>query len=410
MLIKKMHWFVGMAIVLAMMTACGQMSMGVVTVTPAENEVIVEPVEETQEATPEPEITMEPVEEDTPEEEAHAIPTIAYIGMDGNLFVLEAGADMPHQLTSDFSQMGGEGNSVEYSWPALSSDGMYLAFRKDLGVPFEGGYDVTSALWVVNLDTGEMREIFSGTPAGFAWKPGTHLLAHGIGVAFDYFMNRGQPDAAFANGLRGIDVDTGESMDLVLPERGFALYGPKWSSDGRFLAFAEVIGMEGSGNFAYYDFVSQQYYSWEEPVGEASWSPNGGLLTYARHTYAASGEERIYLRPRDGVEQTIGPDYEGPAYATAPVFSPSGDRIAYLAYLEGPETNAATVMVLDIASGEFESVGSFEGSWQLAWVADGSHLILQGGPYESSKIYAINLADGSQTVLAEGRWPTVAGQ
>ena len=108
---------------------------------------------------------------------------------------------------------------------------------------------------------------------------------------------------------------------------------PSWSPDGRFLAFEEMLIMEGSGLFAYYDFAGGEYVAWEEAVGPVSWSADGGLLAYSRQTYAATGEERLYLRPRLGSEQLLGPDYDGPAYATQPVFSPAGDQIAYLAMI-----------------------------------------------------------------------------
>ena len=150
--------------------------------------------------------------------------------------------------------------------------------------------------------------------------------------------------------------------------------------------------------------------AWDEAVGRASWSPDGSLLTYARHTYGATGEERLYLRPRLGGEQLLGPDYEGPAYATQPVFSPDGNQIAYLAFLEGPMTQMATIMVLDLAGGEPRPLGEFEGVWELAWTSDGSHVVFSFGPWSSRQIIALNIADGGQIPLAAGSQPALAGR
>ena len=125
--------------------------------------------------------------------------------------------------------------------------------------------------------------------------------------------------------------------------------------DGRFLAFSESVSME-TGMFAYYDLEKQEYVAWDESLGRASWSPDGNLLTYDRTYYVYTGEERLYLRPRQGGEQLIGPDYEGPAFASQPVFSPAGDQIAYIAKLDGPMTDMATIMVLDLAGGEPKSL------------------------------------------------------
>jgi dipeptidyl aminopeptidase/acylaminoacyl peptidase len=162
--------------------------------------------------------------------------------------------------------------------------------------------------------------------------------------------------------------------------------------------------------FAYYDLEIEEYFAWDERLGSPSWSPNGGLLAYDRITYVPTGDERLYVRPRQGSEQLLGPDYEGPAYASQPVFSPAGDKIAYLAHLEGPETFFASIMVLDQAGGESKSLGQFEDVWELAWVPDSSHLVFSFGPYPSRQIIALNISDGSQTVLANGSQPALAGQ
>jgi Tol biopolymer transport system component len=225
-----------------------------------------------------------------------------------------------------------------------------------------------------------------------------------------YFLTRGQPDSTLATGIQTIDLDSGEILELVPPERGYTLSRPSWSPDGRFLAVEEVFNMEGSGYFAYYDLEGKEYVAWDEPVGSVSWSPDGSLVTYARHTYAASGDERLYLRPRQGSEQLLGPDYDGPAYATHPVFSPDGDQIAYIAYLEGPMTQTATLMLLDLSGGEPKTLGQFQDAWELVWAPDGSQIIFSYGPYEARQIMALNISDGSQTLLATGSQPALADQ
>ena len=105
----------------------------------------------------------------------------------------------------------------------------------------------------------------------------------------------------------------------------------------------------------------------------------------------------------------IGPAYDGPAYATNPVFSPDGNQIAYLAYLEGPETDTATVMVLDLASDQARPLGQFAGVWELDWTPDGGQLVFSIGPWESPQIIAVKVADGSQMMLVEGSQPALAG-
>jgi Tol biopolymer transport system component len=409
MLQNKFRWIIPLCVSLLAVMACGQISAGVITPTVANvpgetlTETMVEPAPLSS-----PTPTGEPTATAAAPEDS--IPAVAYLGADGNVWVREAGGETPRQVTFDANPIGDEDPAVVYEIPGLSPDGALLAYRREVGTPITEGYDFTYGLWVLDLASGEARQIMDGRPAGLAWKPGTHLLAYWMGVDTEYFLSRGEPDPALATGIQAIDLDSGETLELVAPERGYALARPNWSPDGRFLAFEEMLIMEGSGLFAYYDFAGGEYVAWEEAVGPVSWSADGGLLAYSRQTYAATGEERLYLRPRLGSEQLLGPDYDGPAYATQPVFSPAGDQIAYLAFLDGPETQNATIIILDLDGGEPRPLGQFEGLWQLAWVPDGSHLVFSFGPWESRQIVALNLADGSQTVLAAGDQPSLAAQ
>jgi Tol biopolymer transport system component len=153
---------------------------------------------------------------------------------------------------------------ISYYFPRISSDGRYIAARRDAGVPVSDGVQYEFGLYVYDTETLESRAVYEDVnliPAGFDWKPGTHLLAYGIGSDPNYFITRGQPDAALATGISAIDLDSGESSLLVGPEKGLTLILPTWSPDGRFLSFDELIYMEGRGPFAYYDFEAQQYVS-----------------------------------------------------------------------------------------------------------------------------------------------------
>jgi Tol biopolymer transport system component len=416
MIAKKFRWMIPLFVSLLVVMACGQISVGVVTPTAANlpGETPADrtggaPTQDASSPTLEPSPVPEgnPIATTVPE---GSFPTMAYVGGDGNLWLLEEGSQTPRQVTSDAISIGGDSPFVEYQSPRISSDGTLLAYRQDAGTPTEGGYDVTTGLWIRNLATGEQQQILDSYSAGYAWKPGTHQLAYGIAADTNYFINRGDPDPALANGIRAIDMDSGETREIVAPERGYTLSGPKWSPDGRFLAFEEVMNMEGSGLFAYYDFVGQGYYFWDEAVGNVSWSPDGSLLTYSRQVYTPVGDERLYVRPRDGSEQLLGPEYEGPAYATRPVFSPAGDQIAYLAFLGGPDAQVATVMVFEVTGGESNSLGQFEGVWELAWTPGGDQVVFDFGPWETRQMMVIDVADGSQTLLGDGREPSLAGQ
>jgi Tol biopolymer transport system component len=343
--------------------------------------------------------------------------TIAYVGPDGNIWALDSPDGAARQLTADADAGPMDGSApttpiISYYFPAISSDGSLVAFRRDLGTPAESSMDFTFGLWVYDLRSGETVQVVDRNPAGFAWKPGTHLLAYGTGVDEGYFPIRGgTPEADLATGLRGFDFDTRETVDLVQPERGLALYTPVWSPDGRFLAFNELTHYEGMGNFGYYDFEAQEYIGWDEPIGLHDWSPDAEQIAYDYLTYTATGTERIFIRPRQGGEEVqVSPDFENSGYAFHPVFSPQGNRIAYLANLEGPDSQNHTLFVQDLAGGEPRQLGNFESAFSLSWTPDGSHLVLSAGPWDSQEIVMVDVDAGTSAILAPGTQPAVSGQ
>jgi Tol biopolymer transport system component len=338
--------------------------------------------------------------------------TLAYIGADGNLWLADSAGGPPRQITSDAASQGAGGNVITYSFPKISSDGRYIAARRDDGVPVPEGLKYQFSLWVYDTETGESRLVYENSvsaPAGIDWKPDTHLLAYGVGAAPNYFFIRGgKPDAALTTGIYGADMDSAVSNLLVTPQNGYSLIQPVWSPDGRFLSFDELVYMEGKGPFAYYDFENQQYIPWNEPLGNYDWSPDGSQLVYDRLSYTPSGTERIFTRPRqDGAEVQISPDV-AQGYAFYPVYSPDGQKIAYLTNPGGPESFMNILVVQDLATGELRELGSYESVWYLEWSSDGKALVFSAGPYDSQIVYGYDLVNGVATELARGSQPTLA--
>ncbi len=262
---------------------------------------------------------------------------------------------------------------------------------------------------MTDLSTGESREVYNQTPAGFAWNPGTHLLVYGQGVSEAYFAIRGEVDKSLATGITAVNLDTGESRELVAPEGGYALSTPTWSPDGRFLSFDEVAYYEGRGNFAYYDFEAQEYVTLGKPLGLYDWSPDGEQIVYDNLTYTATGEERIYLRDTPGGRRA--PTLAGlraglhvlPGVLTAGrsggLFrQPGRDRRFDLSSVRAEPGRRASRPTW-ASSKSVQSPG---------WSPDGSALIFSAGPYDDQQVVAVNVAGGSAAVLAEGGDPDVS--
>jgi Tol biopolymer transport system component len=337
--------------------------------------------------------------------------TVAYVGADGNLWLADASGGPPRQVTSDAVFMDASGDVV-YTFPKISSDGRYIAARRDVGVPIAEGLKYTFGLWVYDTETGESHAVFDGSdtpPAGSAWKPGTHLLAYSMGVEPNYFIIRGgKPDPTLATGILAVDLDSGASSQLVAPENGYALIQPVWSPDGRFLSFDELVYMEGKGPFAYYDFDAQKYIAWDEPLGNYAWSPDGSQLMYDKLTYSANMTERIFTRPRlDGTETQVSPEPDQ-GFAYYPVYSPDGRQIAYLTNPGSLDSVQITLVVQDLSTGALHELGSYESPWDLEWSSDGRALVFSAGPHDSQQVYGYDLVSGTVTMLAQGSQPSLA--
>jgi Tol biopolymer transport system component len=287
-----------------------------------------------------------------------------------------------------------------------SSDGILLAFERQITEPVEGGINTSTEIWIFELDSGNLRTLSSDLRISTtAWRPGTHILAYTSWLDDNYFSARGQVDSTKAIGVWGIDADSGESLELVPPENGYSLSWIKWSPDGRYLLFHEVLYYEGAGAFAYYDLETGTYTATQEIIGSTDLSPNNQTLAYDSLTYVATGGEGIFLRPLEGGEpQQFSPDYEL-GYAFHPLFSPNGDEIAYLAEIGSLETGQYTVVIQALDGGEPLPLGTYESAFNLAWLPDASGLVLSAGPYENSQVLEVSVLDGTSRVLAEGRDP-----
>jgi len=104
--------------------------------------------------------------------------TVAYLGSGGNLWIGPLHGMGHRQVTTDGTALTGglaSDREVNYYMPRISSDGRYVAVRRDEGQTVVGGVEYTFSLMVYDLETGEAFQVFDQTPAGFDWKPGTHL-------------------------------------------------------------------------------------------------------------------------------------------------------------------------------------------------------------------------------------------
>jgi Tol biopolymer transport system component len=331
---------------------------------------------------------------------------IAFIGRDSNVWVMNRETGLSEQITFDAAphRMGSstEATIVEYWYPRWSSGGRFLAYRQDIGRPHSQGYNYFHQLIVQDMETGQASTVVYHPVIGFAWEPGTHRMAYAPPINESYWQSRGSPNMEAARGIWVYDADTGEQYELVPPERGYTLAMPKWSPDGRYLSFDEVLYMEGRGSFAYYDLTEGTYTSWEEVIGSYTWSAESKTLAYDKLPYLAERNERIWLRDLGDSEQAISPEYKG-GYAYNPAFSPDGKYLAYLADLDGIEGMNMTLILVDSRGGNPREIGAFQQVQNLTWAPRGEKLYFFAGHYQDEKVYEVDARDGSVKEIVEGK-------
>jgi len=391
-----------------MLAACGTLEVGVEadlspTLGPPDTQKPVTALPTNRPQAETPTLTFTPTP--TPEPE-NSSSWIVYTGKDDNIWLLDASTSENIQVTTDAVSMEAAQQSgataIRYCCALWSSDGQRLAFQRETGVPVQSGFDVTFDLMVYDIPSGLLKPLVSNEQiTGFAWQPGTSRVTYGKSIPFEYFMNP-DPSSGLAQGIWTVDSETGETHELVKPERGYTLGSPRWSQDGRFLSFEEVQGMEGRGLFAYYDFGNQKYISWDDIVGSYNWSPDGEQIAYDKIGYVPQGGERIWLQDRQkGGERAFSPQLD-PGYSFSPHFSPDGTRLAYLTKLNGPENEAVTVFVQVLPNGEAQELGTFVQASYLSWSPDGSTLLLTAGDYNNRQIMLLNPSTKETSTLAPG--------
>ncbi len=365
--------------------------------------------------------TEQPAKTDAPTDVPAPIATVgpeyqmlAYVARDGNIYLKDLLTSKDLALTDDatFSLPDPE-KIVEYHDLAWSSDGLLLAFQRLTAAVTDSGRDYQFNLWVFDILTGSINEVLADVQtAGFAWRPGTHQLTYALTVQEGYFTTRAEVNSASATGIFSIDVDAGsDPVEIVTPSGGFSLVSPQWSADGRILAFSEIFGMEGTGNFAYYDFDAGEYVRREQQVGNYDLMPDGSRLVFDTLTYIPGGMERIWIVNLDWTgAQRISPHY-GEGYAFGPKLSPDGQQVAYwkgigLPGEPSPDQNELFVQPV-VETNDPKSYGMIKSPYSMEWVADGKSLLLNVGDPEKRGIITIRLEDAFVDKLADGTYPAM---
>ena len=237
---------------------------------------------------------------------------IAYLGTDGNMYVVDQGGGHLKKLTEDAVIPDSQtAPFLYYQNPTWSPDGSQLAF---MGIKAEGGQTLSKVL-VANLDDESVNEIYkseSEHPVYLNWSPNNSNVS---------FISTNV---------------TGQNMILQsIPAKG--------------------------GERTILDTGSPYYWSW---------APDGHvMIVHAGGTAASAPEHLAFLNVASSTVTEQALDSTSAPFQ-APAWSPDGSYIA-LARVSNKENQ---IVITDAAGENPKKVGTFTSKTAFAWSSDSSHL------------------------------------
>jgi len=235
---------------------------------------------------------------------------IAYVGLDGNIYIVDQSGRSPDQITDDAVVPETANSEFRfYQYPTWSADGNLLAFVRASG---EGGAQTLSDMFVQNVEQERVEKIYSSEtehPFYLYWSPDNE------NVSFLSADARGQ--------------------SLLL----------------------QSAPADGDGGRVVLDSGSPYYWSW---------APDGSVMIVHTGSAASSTPEHVaFLQTRsviveDGLDST-------PASFQAPAWSPDGNRILFTRVNDKEEQE---IIVAD-STGAFEkALATYDINTAFAWSAD----------------------------------------
>jgi len=380
---------------------------------------------------------------------------IAYIGIDGNIYLTDQAASFTTPLTNDVTAE--TKNRIAYRLPTWSQDGSHVAFirleqidsdsltaelfvanaedesvtsvfssetelpfylnwspdNENIGVLSTTAAQQTMLLQSIPVNGGERRILDTGTPFYWSWAPdGKTMIIHKNGAT--------QGGVSQLSFLR---IDS-EVAEFVMKETPAAFQAPAWSPDGNFILLTTLSEDGAAQNLVLTDSTGKV----EKSLAEIdlntsfSWSPDSEQFAYI------AGAEQIqngaigslHIGGIDGGEEVVvEKDIAGFFW------SPNGGEIAYLVpFGATPENSTQQVLyfelnVLDIASGESHTVATYQPTQEFLslipyidqyqqsttiWSPDGNNLVISFLTPSGSPAIAIVPASGvtEPRLLVEG--------
>lgn len=247
---------------------------------------------------------------------------LAYIGIDGNVYISDQAGNKLKQLTKDAAANQSGANTI-YQLPTWSSDGNQLAYIGTSGT----AQQATSKIYVANINDDSVKAIFSSEkefPFYLYWSPDTSNVSFlSTAVSGQTMLLQSVP----VDGSKSTVIDTGSPYYWSWAPNGKTLIahsgGSTTSTTPEHLAFIQV---QDSGIIE--DGLDETPAAFQAPA----WSPDGSHILLTR---LQDGQQEIILTDSTGkYEKTLGTFKLNTAFG----WSSDSKRVAFI---EGKQTMQA---------------------------------------------------------------------
>jgi dipeptidyl aminopeptidase/acylaminoacyl peptidase len=277
--------------------------------------------------------------------------------------------------------------------PRFSPDGRFLYFSRD-----DRGSECYD-FYRCDLASGELENLLPDTP-DLSPLPDFDLSPDGARLVMTASRDHGYSVAL----MPATAMPRAEGL-VHLVERPYTETSPRWSPDGRLLAFAS--GTRGQDTAVFVldsETLEQRVVGGDDRFFAAhpAWSPDGRFVAF-------NGGPRDHpgIGLYDILTGAVSWAWEGGLDAHHPVWSPDGTRLAFLVDLDA-ETGLCTV---DLRSGAVEEHSVGAGTHhQPRFTPDGEAVLcVFSGPGQPSDLCRIGLADGVVDQLTDSLPEDLAG-
>ena len=227
-----------------------------------------------------------------------------------------------------------------------------------------------STIWLTNVDTGETRQLTSGTATDFSpkWSPDGKQIA--------FMSTRNEKPQLYV-----IPVDGGEALQLTKLKQGVGS-GPQWSPDGKHIAFT-AVAIEEARDFSKPDRVTRTVYR------------------FNAMEYLDDVVQSIYVVPTTGGD--VRRVTQDNCLNVSPHWSPDGKKLLYLASMlpESTKPFHAKLRAINLIDNQIQEItGNWGSIYEASWLPDGSAIAFIGQPWglpigSKSDLWVIPAAGGT---------------